>query len=143
MVVLDTDLLIAYMRGKFNADLIVKWLKSDQLNLMTTSFNIAELYKGCYAMDNVAKGLRKVQNFIGKLDGILGFDEKSIQEYAKISADLKKRGNLIGTMDELIASICIANNERFLTRNIKHFEKIEDLTIINWFNLGQKLNVEK
>lgn len=34
-------------------------------------------------------------------------------------------------MDELIASICNTANESLYTKNIKHFEKIEELTILD------------
>jgi tRNA(fMet)-specific endonuclease VapC len=132
MAVLDSDLLIAYLRGKENADELISDLRKNEFDLNTTVFNSAELYKGCYAMRNVAKGLMKVKALLETLDNILPFNEKAIQEYAKISADLKKRGSPIGVMDELIASICIAHNESFYTGNVQHFERVEDLNIINW-----------
>ncbi len=139
MVVVDTDFLVAYLRGKDNSYGFYQQIKNEQGNLKTTVFNVAELYKGCYSMKNVAKGLIKVKTLVESLKEILPFNEKAIQEYAKISADLKKRGEKIGTMDELIASICIASNETFYTRNERHFEKIEDLSIINWYDIGQQL----
>ena len=142
MAVLDSDLIIAFLRGRDNASEVFQDLKKQQDSLKTTVFNVAELYKGCYAMTNVAKGLLKVRNLIESLNDILGFNEKAIQEYAKISADLKKRGSPIGTMDELIASICLANNEIFYTRNKDHFEKIEQLSIINWYEMGKKLKLK-
>jgi predicted nucleic acid-binding protein len=132
-------LIIAFLRGRDNAYEIFQDLEKKQESLNTTVFNVAELYKGSYAMKNVAKGLLKVRNLIESLNKILEFNEKAIQEYAKISADLKKRGNPIGTMDELIASICLANNEIFYTRNKDHFEKIEQLSVINWYDVGKKL----
>ena len=135
MVVLDSDLIIAFLRGRDNAYEVFEVLRKQQESLKTTVFNVAELYKGCYAMKNVAKGLLKVRNLFESLNNILDFNEIAIQEYAKISADLKKRGNPIGTMDELIASICLANNETFYTRNKDHFEKIEHLSIINWYEM--------
>ncbi len=142
MVVLDSDLIIAFLRGKDNAYDIFQDLKRQQESLKTTVFNVAELYKGCYAMKNVAKGLLKVRNLIESLNTVLDFNEKAIQEYAKISADLKKRDSPIGTMDEFIASICLANNEIFYTRNKNHFEKIEQLSIIDWYEIGKKLKMK-
>lgn len=142
MVVLDSDLIIAFLRGRDNAYEVFQDLKKQQESLKTTVFNVAELYKGCYAMRNVAKGLLKVRNLIESLNNILDFNKKAIQEYSKISADLKKRGSPIGTMDELIASICLANNEIFYTRNKDHFEKIEQLSIINWYEMGKKLKLK-
>lgn len=142
VVVLDTDLLIAYLREKYNSYEIFQELKKQQKALNTTVFNVAELYKGCYSMKNVAKGLMKVKILVESLNDIFSFNDDSIQEYAKISADLKKRGLMIGTMDELIASICLAHNEVFYTGNTKHFERVEDLSVINWIELGENLKKE-
>jgi predicted nucleic acid-binding protein len=130
MVVLDSDVLIAYLRGKEEVIRKIHDLKKEEETLNTTIFNVAELYKGCYFMKNVSKGLLKVKSLIEALDEILLFENDSAQEFAKISSDLKNRGQLIGVMDELIASICISNQETLYTINLKHFERIEELVIL-------------
>jgi len=132
MVVLDTDILIGYLRGNEKAINVILDLKKQETFLNTTVFNTAELYKGCYAMKNVAKGLMKVKSLLETLDEILPFNTEAIEEYAKISADLKKRSLSIGVMDELIASVCIVHDEIFHTGNEKHFQRIENLSIVNW-----------
>jgi tRNA(fMet)-specific endonuclease VapC len=139
MAVLDTDLIIAYLRRKDYGDLVIHHLKEQNLELKITAFTMAELYKGCYAMANVAKGLMKIQKLLEIFNDILPFDDFAIQEYAKIAADLKKRGESIGAFDELIASVCIANNETLYTRNVRHFQKITGMNVVNWFELGQSL----
>lgn len=132
IVILDTDVLIYYLRGRNNSINKIKNLKKKEENLNTTIFNVAELYKGCYSMKNVAKGLMKVKLVVEALDDIYLFDNKSAEEYAKISSDLKNRGQLIGVMDELIASVCIAHKETLYSGNVKHFERIDDLNINDW-----------
>ena len=132
MVVLDTDILIGYLRGNEQAKDIILNFKKQEINLNTTVFNAAELYKGCYAMENVAKGLMKVRALLDTLDEILPFNAEAIEAYAKISADIKKRGLSIGVMDELIASVCISHDEIFYTGNTKHFQRIENISLINW-----------
>jgi tRNA(fMet)-specific endonuclease VapC len=138
MAVLDTDILVAYLRKKDFAVEFIQHLRSTKEALKTTVFNAAELFKGCYAMKNVAKGLKKVQALVESLAEVLPFEDKAIQEYAKLSADMKKRGKMIGAFDELIGSICIANEETLYTKNTRHFENIEDLQLINWFSQAQK-----
>jgi len=83
-------------------------------------------------MKNVAKGLMKVKSVVEALDEIYSFENNSAEEYAKISSDLKNRGQAIGVMDELIASICITHKETLYSGNIKHFERIDDLNIKDW-----------
>jgi len=134
MVVLDTDILIGYLRGNEQAKKIIINFRTQEIYLNTTVFNVAELYKGCYSMKNVAKGLMKVRALLDALDEILPFNAEAIEEYAKISADLKKRGLSIGVMDELIASVCISHEEIFYTGNTKHFERIENISLVNWID---------
>lgn len=110
----------------------MKNLKKKEESLNTTIFNVAELYKGCYSMKNVAKGLMKVKLLIDALDDILLFENDSAEEFAKLSSDLKKRGQSVGIMDELIASICIVHQESLYSGNVKHFERIDDLNIYDW-----------
>ena len=132
IVILDTDVLIYYLRGKNDSSNKINNLKKKEESLNTTIFNVAELYKGCYSMKNVAKGLMKVKLVVEALDNIYLFDNKSAEEYAKISSDLKNRGQLIGVMDELIASICIVHKETLYSGNVKHFKRIDDLNINDW-----------
>ncbi|OLS13564.1 MAG: putative nucleic acid-binding protein [Promethearchaeota archaeon CR_4] len=140
MTILDTDVLVAYLRKKDFAVEFIQHLRKKEEPLKTTVFNAAELFKGCYAMKNVAKGLKKVQALVESLAEVLPFDDRAIQEYAKLAADLKNRGKMIGAFDELIGSICIANGETLYTKNVRHFENIEEIKIINWFEMIQKLS---
>ncbi|MBY8980979.1 MAG: type II toxin-antitoxin system VapC family toxin, partial [Candidatus Lokiarchaeota archaeon] len=89
-------------------------------------------YKGCSSMKNVAKGLMKVKLLVDALDEIFLFDNDSAEEFAKLSSDLKNRGQTIGIMDELIASICIVHQESLYSGNVKYFEKIDTLNINDW-----------
>ncbi|MHA1669397.1 MAG: type II toxin-antitoxin system VapC family toxin [Promethearchaeota archaeon] len=132
MAVLDTDVLVYYLRGKNDSYMKMKNLKKKEGTLNITIFNVAELYKGCYSMKNVAKGLMKVKLLIDAVDKIYLFENDSAEEFAKLSSDLKKRGQTIGILDELIASICIVHQETLYSGNVKHFERIDDLTTIDW-----------
>ena len=132
MVILDTDVLIYYLRGKNDSYTKIKNLKKKEEALNTTIFNVAELYKGCYSMKNVAKGLMKVKLLVDALDEIFLFDNDSAEEFAKLSSDLKNRGQIIGIIDELIASICIVHQESLYSGNVKYFEKIDTLNINDW-----------
>ncbi len=143
MAILDTDVLVAYLRKKDCAVEFIQQLRKQEEYLKTTVFNAAELFKGCYAMKNVAKGLRKVQALLESLTEVLSFNDLAIQEYAKLAADLKNRGKMIGAFDGLISSICLANGEKLYTKNTRHFENIEDLRVIDWYTIAQQLSQKK
>ncbi len=66
---------------------------------------------------------------------IIGVDEMDVETLdmaAKIYAVLKKEGRLIEDSDILIAASCLAHDYTLVTNNTKHFEHIEDLTIVDW-----------
>ena len=131
MPILDTDILISFLRNKPKAVQFVTDLTNKKKSLKTTIFNVAELYSGVYRSSNIAREIRILEAFL-KIFDILGFGTESSIAYGQISADLYKRGNPVGVMDELIASIVVHNDETLITANIKHFKEIPHLKFQNW-----------
>ena len=77
---------------------------------------------------------KKIDEFLKKVE-ILDLNIKIIKIYAKFSADLRKKGDVIGDYDELIASITIYYKETLITRNVRHYERITQLNFQNWEKL--------
>jgi tRNA(fMet)-specific endonuclease VapC len=106
-------------------------LTKKKKSLKTTIFNVAELYSGVYRSTNIAREIRILEAFLKSFE-VLEFGTEPSIVYGQISADLHKRGNPVGVMDELIASIVIQSNETLITANIKHFKEIPTLKYRNW-----------
>jgi len=53
--------------------------------------------------------------------------EKAVEIWVR----LKSQGRLIGDGDIFIAAFCIINDYTLITNNMKHYENIKELTIIN------------
>lgn len=67
---------------------------------------------------------------------ILSYTEKAADIHADLRAKLSKIGKPTQKSDSLIASIALANHMVLVTRNIKHFEVIRQVTgleVENWF----------
>ena len=96
-----------------------------------TIYNFAELYRGAYLSKKVAINLGIIDKFLGQFELIFPTLE-SVKEYSRISANLKLKGQHIGDLDELIASIVICSSDILYTRNINHFERIPLLELGNW-----------
>jgi tRNA(fMet)-specific endonuclease VapC len=64
----------------------------------------------------------------------LKFTEFDGIEYGKLKTKLKKRGELIGPIDMLLAAQALSNKMVFVTNNVKEFERIEGLEIEDWSN---------
>ena len=136
MVFVDSDLLIKCLQPKNNS--INKKARNFLTNLFEnnsevkiTIYNFAELYRGAYLSKKVAINLGIIDKFLGQFELIFPTLE-SVKEYSRISANLKLKGQYIGDLDELIASIVICSSDILYTRNINHFERIPLLELGNW-----------
>jgi len=130
MAILDTDILIDYLRKEPKAIETINTLRKTGEFLKTTVFNVGELYKGAYLSSNVAKSMRGIQTLFKKLE-IIYFEFEDAQTYGQISAELRKAGEPSGDIDELIASIVVTRNETLITRKIRHYEKIPRILLQN------------
>jgi tRNA(fMet)-specific endonuclease VapC len=62
---------------------------------------------------------------------ILPFDRKAAERAAEVRQQLEGAGLPIGMGDSLIAGIALANGLPLLTRNRKHFERVENLRMLD------------
>ena len=132
MVVIDSDLIIKYLRKKpkYAVEYLNELFDKEE-RLKTTIFNYAELLEGAYLTNNVPKNLRYIKDFLAKFE-ILSFQLLDANLFSQIHAQLLKSGNPVGDMDVLIASIVLNQGETLITRNTKHFGKIPLLKIKDW-----------
>ena len=52
--------------------------------------------------------------------------------WAKQRANLELQGKKIDSIDLLIASTALQNNLTIVTHNIKHFDRVPNLNIVDW-----------
>lgn len=120
-ILIDTDILIDFLRGEKNAKHLVERLKDK--TLLTTDINAFELYHGAYKQRDKEKSMKDVENLLNLLQSI-STDRASMKKAAEISADLDKRGQKVDTADILIGSMCVINSASILTGNKRHFERM-------------------
>lgn len=63
---------------------------------------------------------------------VLDFPDRASSHYAKIRADLKMRGAMIGANDLLIAAHARSLDLTLITNNTREFRRVRDLSIGNW-----------
>ena len=132
MYLLDTNICI-YIIKKKPIKVFKKFSRLEIGELKISSITFAELYFGVYNSQNIEKNLNTIKNFLLPFE-IIDFDEKSASEYAKIKANLRKKGQIIGELDMQIAGVALSNNLILITNNEKEFNRIENLKIENWVN---------
>jgi len=130
MIFLDTDIISFYIKGVPEIYGKINEAFDNNDTLCTTLINKYEIIKGFRWKENKRKEIHYT-NFMNHLM-ILPINETVINIAANIYANLRRSGKVIGDLDILIAAIVIANNGTLVTNNIKHFENIEQLKVVNW-----------
>jgi predicted nucleic acid-binding protein len=130
MKCLDTDLLVAILRGK--EDTFKKVAELDQGEKgATTAINAFEIFFGANKSARKNENLKEASKLLERLT-VFPLDLLSSQKAAEMSARLMAKGETIHFRDAMIAAIAIENNLTLITRNSLHFKRIKDLKLEPW-----------
>lgn len=128
MVVLDTDVVVGFLRGNKQA---VTKIKACEEPLNITIITVFELLNGVYRSNNPQKKREEVLKIIQTCN-VINLDFISVDLAALLEANQYNKGQLIGTFDTLIASMCLRTKHTLITRNNKHFKQIPGLKVDLW-----------
>ncbi len=130
MKCLDTDLLIAILRGKPEAATKVKKL-DEEAKGATTAINAFEVLFGAHKSSNKVVNLKEAVRLLDRLE-VTQLDLNASRKAAEIAAKLSAKGEAIDYRDAMIAGIAIENDLTLVTRNISHFARIKGLKFETW-----------
>ncbi len=129
-IMLDTNIVVYMIKNKDTSMLnnIYKFTFSD---ICISSITLAELEYG------IEKSIHKEQNRLAllyflTLIEVVPYTEKAASCYGKIRSELEKNGNLLGSLDMLVASHAMALSYTLITNNIKELSTVNDLKLDNW-----------
>jgi tRNA(fMet)-specific endonuclease VapC len=122
-IIADTGVLIDYLAGAEPAASRIA-LELETGALRTTAVSRFELVVG-------ARSPRQAAAIQLLLDAVpaLPFDDTAADRAAAVRRTLEQRGHPIGMADSMIAGIVLATGGILLTRNVKHFERVDGLKI--------------
>lgn len=130
MVCLDSDILIAFMRGYGVAIKTVRRFEEMSRPLKTTSINEYELLKGAAVATNPDANLRAVRQLLSGIQ-VLTLNNQASEVAADVYAQLLRRGSMIGEFDILVAAIAVSNEETLVSRDTA-FKRIQNLSLESW-----------
>jgi len=114
-LMLDTSVLIDVLRGRKDRRLLLRRLVGEGHSLSTTVLNVAELYAGMRAGEEV-----RTEEFLGALECV-----ELRSSAARLAGQLKsawqKRGRTLTLSDTIIAAVAIEQQRVLLTDNRKDF----------------------
>ncbi|MEZ5042609.1 MAG: type II toxin-antitoxin system VapC family toxin [Saprospiraceae bacterium] len=128
--ILDTDSISYFFRGLTPVvNKVDKYLEEHGfINISVITYY--EVMNGLLYKD-AKKQLDKFNEFV-QLNNVIPLTLEVATIAAKIYAELRKSGEVIGHNDVLIASIAIGNDLNLISNNISHFGRIKGLSLDNW-----------
>lgn len=130
MYLLDTNTVSDYLKGN---RAVLKNLKRHHRSLVAiSSITKYELFYGLLKNPQAHKKYGEQLRLLFKQAQTLIFDEESALLAAEIKHDLTQKGEPIGDCDTMIAAIGLQHKAIVVTNNLKHFQRVRDLVIVNW-----------
>lgn len=128
-VICDTSLLIAAERGLLDVDDFVRGREEEPFGISVIT--VSELLHGVHRADTEKRRLKReayVEKVIETFP-IYPFDTATARIYARIWANLVRKGIQVGAHDLIIASTAIALGFSVATFDLRDYGKIEELTV--------------
>jgi predicted nucleic acid-binding protein len=123
MTIADTDVLIDFLAGNGEpASIVAAELRRGTLR--TTVVTRFELLAGA----TTPRQLETLQQLLAAVPA-LSLDPAAADEAARVRRTLESRGEAIGMGDSLIAGIVLLHGGTLLTRNRRHFGRVEGLRV--------------
>jgi len=129
MFLIDTDIIIYSLKN--NENVIRNFNLYSQEPKAVSIITIGELLYGAYKSQKKIENLGKVHR-VADIFPVIEISMTIIDTFAHLKADLNAKGIVVDEFDLLIGATALSMNYSIVTNNVKHFEKIPDLTIINW-----------
>lgn len=127
---LDTNICIYIIKRK-PLSVISRFKTFQASDIFISSITIAELEYGASKSQALEKNRAALQQFLMPFE-ILEFDQQDAQVYGKIRAYLEKKGEMIGSLDALIAAQAISKDVTLVSNNVKEFIRVPNLKLENW-----------
>lgn len=127
---IDTNILIYRLKNMGNVN--GNFLKNKNESMSISVVSYGELVYGAEKSKSVEKNLKTV-NEIKSIFPLVDITSDIMDSFGKIKAFVQKIGKPSDDMDLLIAATAITNEMMLVTHNIKHFENIPNLKLVDWF----------
>ncbi len=134
MFLLDTDTIIFSLKGHPAVNDHLRRHVNDPMKISVISF--MELYYGAYKSQQVTSNLAKLKTLEQSFE-MIPLGGESAEIFGRLKSQLEKNGTKLDDFDLGIASCALAHNLILVTRNLKHFQRIEGLHLVDWTQQGE------
>ncbi len=139
MLVLDTNAVSAFMHRHPHA--LRSLREQDPSTVYLCAPVAAEIHFGLSRLPPGSRRRRLLANEFERLRACarwIDWSEAATRVFGHWKATLQQRGAPIEDMDLAIASVALSLPAQLATANIRHFERIDDLDIVDWSGPGRQ-----
>ena len=129
----DTDVLSATIRPAPPLHLIRRLATVPPQDQFTTSITVGELIYGARRVGREDLS-RRVEHIMRHAQTVLPFDLTAARAFGALKATLERRGTPLAEPDLRIASIVLSRGLILVTRNVRHFQRVPELSVENWID---------
>ena len=127
---LDTNAITALLTRRGEVARIFEDKLAGGHDVTLNAVSYFELKRGLI-LPRFARKLAEFEVFAGGYE-LLPLDMPALNQAVNIYQTLRAAGRLLEDADILIAAIAVAHDAVLVTRNLKHFERIESLYLESW-----------
>ena len=126
---MDTNTCIFIMKNL--ANVVTEFKAKRNKGIVISSITVSELYYGVHNSKTPKELAVHLANFLIGVP-VLDYDAAAGDCYGRIRAELKRKNQLIGELDMLIAAHAKSLNLILATNNTREFERVSGLIIEDW-----------
>lgn len=128
-VIFDTSVLVSLERGSHSLEKLVSGREQEPFGISMVT--VSELLHGVHRADSEKRRLKR-SAFVEKIIQtfpLYPFDLNAARIYAKVWANLAKKGTTIGAHDLMIASTAISLGFSVVTADLRDYGKMDEVSV--------------
>ena len=129
MYLLDTDTLIYFLKG--HPSVVTHFKASRNMPKAFSVVTYGELIYSCHKSQRMNENLAKVRR-LAELYPVIDVTRPVMECFGELKASLSSTGTMVDDFDLLIGCTALTLNYSMVTNNIKHYQKIPGLKVVNW-----------
>jgi len=124
---IDTDVLIDGLQRRVSTVELPHTLAPHGVAISIIS--VGEIYEGAFATTDAARHMANARTFVQDFV-VLGLTDNVREVFARERAALRRSGQRIADMDMLIGATAVSYDLELVTRNERHFRRINGLRLL-------------
>jgi len=126
---LDTNIVIYTIKNRPKQ--VREAFKQHENRMCISAVTLGELIYGAERSSQTERNLADIEGLVARLE-VASFEEHAAEHFGQLRAELFGIGQPIGPYDMMIASHARAMGLIIVSNNIKEFERVPGLRVVNW-----------